>query len=212
MEEKKEIKVGLSTVFLIIAIIVIILMGYYIYTEKTKSYGEENNIVSNMESEKVSNIAVENATRVEETIVTKNKTSKERFDEFMKNYKKNVKDWETSLSNIDIMDDFYVTLEKGTVYFNIYKDSSLYTKYGAKHKIAENVANIYMCEVGTGGMCDLVMLGYDGSAKSIFMEVGSLEKEIKIETIENVKNAVTVRCGNGEDAFYVIVDIDGNIY
>lgn len=40
MEEKKSIKVSLSTVFLIIAIIVIIIMGYYIYVEKSNSAKE----------------------------------------------------------------------------------------------------------------------------------------------------------------------------
>lgn len=157
--------------------------------------------------EKATNTA-ENVTSNE---LVKNETSKERFDEFMKNYKKNAKDWKMSLTNVYIRNDFYITLEKGIVYFNINKDSSLYTKYGPKHKVAEDIANIYMCEVGTGSMYDLVMLGYDGSAKNIFMEVSSLEQEIKIETIENVKNAVTVRCGTDEEAFYSIVDIDGNI-
>ena len=37
MEEKKETKISLSTVFLIIAIFIIIIMALYIYTDKTKS-------------------------------------------------------------------------------------------------------------------------------------------------------------------------------
>lgn len=217
MEEKKEIKVRLSTVISMFVIFILIIafgVTYYFgfVADKEENVGDEK--VTNTTENVVSNNVVENETKVEETVVTKYKTSKERFEEFMKNYKKNIKDWQTSLSNVDIMDDFFVTLEKGTVYFNINKDSNLYAKYGAKHKIAENVANIYMCEVGTGGMCDLVMLGYDGLAKSIFMEVGELSKEVKIETIKNVKNAVTVRCVESEDsgASYFIVDIDGNIY
>lgn len=40
MEEKKTIKISLSTVLLFLAILVIIVMGYYIYTEKT-NYNKE---------------------------------------------------------------------------------------------------------------------------------------------------------------------------
>ncbi len=53
MEEKKSIKIGLSTFFLILAIIVIIVMVSYIYIDKTKSNKEIVNLeesTANMQS------------------------------------------------------------------------------------------------------------------------------------------------------------------
>ena len=53
MEEKKEIKISLSTFFLVLAIIVIIIMGYLIYklynekaVETDKIYNLKNEIIS----------------------------------------------------------------------------------------------------------------------------------------------------------------------
>lgn len=40
MEEKKTVKISLSTLFLIVALIVIVAMAYYIYTEKTNTNKE----------------------------------------------------------------------------------------------------------------------------------------------------------------------------
>ena len=51
MEEKKSVKISLSTLFLILALIVIAFMAYYIYTEKT-TY---NNKIADLES-KIDNI------------------------------------------------------------------------------------------------------------------------------------------------------------
>lgn len=47
MEEKKSLKISLSTFFLLLAIIVIIAMAYYIYTEKTNYNKEIANLEAN---------------------------------------------------------------------------------------------------------------------------------------------------------------------
>lgn len=47
MEEKKVIQISLSTVFLIIAIIVIVIMAYYIYIEKTNANKEISGLKAN---------------------------------------------------------------------------------------------------------------------------------------------------------------------
>ena len=47
MEEKKSIKISLSTLFLILALIVIAFMTYYIYTEKTNSNKEIETLEAN---------------------------------------------------------------------------------------------------------------------------------------------------------------------
>lgn len=54
MEEKKSVKVSLSTVFLILAIIVIIIMGYFIYNLSTKNKTSEEEV--NALNSKVSNL------------------------------------------------------------------------------------------------------------------------------------------------------------
>lgn len=47
MEEKKSIKLSLSTVFLILALIVIVAMAYYIYVEKTNADKEVSTLEAN---------------------------------------------------------------------------------------------------------------------------------------------------------------------
>lgn len=47
MEEKKSIKISLSTLFLILALIVIAFMAYYIYTEKTNANKEIETLEAN---------------------------------------------------------------------------------------------------------------------------------------------------------------------
>ena len=57
---------------------------------------------------------------------------------------------------------------------------------------------------------DLVMLGFDGSAKSLFMLEGELLKEINVKEI-NVKYAINVVPYTNGVGTYGIVDINGNI-
>lgn len=47
MEEKKSLKISLSTFFLILAIIVIIIMAYYIYITKKESNKEIDDLKEN---------------------------------------------------------------------------------------------------------------------------------------------------------------------
>lgn len=47
MEEKKSVKISLSTLFLILALIVIAFMAYYIYTEKTNANKEIETLEAN---------------------------------------------------------------------------------------------------------------------------------------------------------------------
>ncbi len=226
MSEKNEIRIKLSTLLLIIAIIVIIAMAFFmckIYNDKVKIDEEVVNLsnqVKNLETSLTNLPETENnldEVKPDENTLNKDITTEEKFNKFMENYKSNLKDLSKSngnpfLTTIDI-EDFYVTLENGIVYFNIDKNCDLYSKYGSKYKVAENIASIYMCEIGNGGCSDLVMLGYDGSAKSLFMTIDNLQEGIKIKNIDNVKNAVSVvSCHNSEASTYIIVDIDGNMY
>ena len=116
-----------------------------------------------------------------------------------------------SLKTYNSNENAWIELDKnGNVNLVTNKSSKLYSKYGSKYKIAENIASIYMCQVGQDDNFDLVMLGFDGSAKSLFMLEEELLKEINVKEI-NVKYAINVVPYNNGAGTYGIVDINGNI-
>ena len=80
----------------------------------------------------------------------------------------------------------WIELDKsGNVSLITNKSSELYSKYGNKSKIAENIASIYMCQVGQDDNFDLVMLGFDGSAKSLYISsFFAMKKHIKDNIIQ----------------------------
>ena len=67
-----------------------------------------------------------------------------------------------------------------------------------------------MCQVGQDDNFDLVMLGFDGSAKSLYISKDSLLKGVNVKDI-NVKYAINVAPYNNGAGTYGIVDINGNI-
>ena len=98
----------------------------------------------------------------------------------------------------------------GNVNLIMNESSELYSKYGSKYKIAENIASMYMCRVGQDDNFDLVMLGFDGSAKSLYISKDNLLKAINVKNI-NVKYAINVFEYNDNAGTYGIIDINGNI-
>ena len=97
MEEKKSIKVSLSTFFLIVAIIVIGVMGYFIYklnddkTKATEQVSELNNQIKSLENS-VSSLqkAIENTSNIEkDTQITSNTSSTEKTEIVQSNTKNN---------------------------------------------------------------------------------------------------------------------------
>ena len=97
MEEKKEIRVSLSTFFLILAIIVIGVMGYFIYklnddkTKATEQVSELNNQIKSLENS-VSSLqkAIENTSNIEkDTQITSNTSSTEKTEIVQSNTKNN---------------------------------------------------------------------------------------------------------------------------
>lgn len=77
-------------------------------------------------------------------------------------------------------------------YFIFVKDSELYKKYGEKYKVETNVANIYLCPVGTGGYVEAVFLKLDGTASSVSGYALEEKTVVECNIIEGVKNAVNV--------------------
>ena len=226
MEEKK---VKLSTVIIFLLLIVIIAGGVYIYKLQAKETR-----ISNKPSENTNtkiNEEISNKT-IEDKDVVKNEevTDQEKFDKYMQTYKESMKEilekrgkdddvieFDSnvinyySLKTYNSSENAWIELDKnGNVNLGTNKSSKLFSKYGSKYKIAENIASIYMCQVGQDDNFDLVMLGFDGSAKSLFMLEEELLKEINAKEI-NVKYAINVVPYNNGAGTYGIVDINGNI-
>ena len=224
MEEKK---VKLSTVIIFLLLIVIIAGGVYIYKLQAKETR-----ISNKPSES-QNTNVEPAEAENHSTGTAEKvelSDQEKFDKYMQTYKESMKEMLEKRGKDDDVIEFdsniihyyylktynssenaWIELDKnGNVNLGTNKSSKLYSKYGSKYKIAENIASIYMCQVGQDDNFDLVMLGFDGSAKSLFMLEEELLKEINVKEI-NVKYAINVVPYNNGAGTYGIVDINGNI-
>lgn len=230
MEEKK---VKLSTVIIFLLLIVIIAGGVYIYKLQAKetrisnkpSESQNTNVAEDIQNKpaEAENHSTGTAEKVE-------LSDQEKFDKYMQTYKESMKEiLEKRFQGDDVIEvdsniihsyyldtynsskNAWIELDKdGNVSMNTNKSSKLYSKYGSKYKIAENIASIYMCQVGQDDNFDLVMLGFDGSAKSLFMLEEELLKEINVKEI-NVKYAINVVPYNNGASTYGIVDINGNI-
>ena len=226
MEAKK---VKLSTVIIFLLLIVIIAGGVYIY----KLQAKETKISNKPSEDTNTKINEENSNKtIKDKDVVKNEevTDQEKFDKYMQTYKESMKEMLEKRGKDDDVIEFdsniihyyylktynssenaWIELDKnGNVNLGTNKSSKLYSKYGSKYKIAENIASIYMCQVGQDDNFDLVMLGFDGSAKSLFMLEEELLKEINVKEI-NVKYAINVVPYNNGAGTYGIVDINGNI-
>ena len=226
MEEKK---VKLSTVIIFLLLIVIIAGGVYIYKLQAK-----DTKISNKPSEdtntKINEEIPNKITEDKDVVKNEEVTDQEKFDKYMQTYKESMKEilekrgkgddviefdsniiHYYSLKTYNSSENAWIELDKnGNVNLGTNKSSKLYSKYGSKYKIAENIASIYMCQVGQDDNFDLVMLGFDGSAKSLFMLEEELLKEINAKEI-NVKYAINVVPYNNGAGTYGIVDINGNI-
>ena len=234
MEEKK---VKLSTVIIFLLLIVIIAGGVYIYKIKSKDVNISDK-PSESQNTEIAEEAKTKPTETEGnntgTSTKVELSDQEKFDKYMQEYKKSMEkvinerfkgDDVIEVDN-NIIDtyslDFYqpdksnkndafFELDKnGSVNLTINKSSELYSKYGSKYKIAENIASMYMCQVGQDDNFDLVMLGFDGSAKSLDISKDNLLKEIKIKDM-NAKYAINVFPYINGAGTYGIVDINGNI-
>ena len=232
MEEKK---VKLSTVIIFLLLIVIIAGGVYIYKLQAKetrisnkpSESQNTNVAEDIQNKPAE--AESHSTGTSEKVEL---SDQEKFDKYIQTYKKNIekivseKNVEESNNednlfkdeiyaySTDIYSDItnaWIELDKsGNVSLITNKSSELYSKYGNKSKIAENIASMYMCQVGQDDNFDLVMLGFDGSAKSLYISKDSLLKGVNVKEI-NVKYAINVAPYNNGAGTYGIVDINGNI-
>ena len=230
-----EKKVKLSTVIILLLLIVIIAGGIYIYQLKSKDTKISNNPNESQNTNVAEDIQNKPAEAESHSTGSSEKvelSDQEKFDKYMQTYKKNIekivseKNVEESNNednlfkdeiyaySTDIYSDItnaWIELDKsGNVSFITNKSSELYSKYGSKYKIAENIASMYMCQVGQDDNFDLVMLGFDGSAKRLYISKDNLLKSINVKDI-NVKYAINVVPYNNGAGTYGIIDINGNI-
>lgn len=238
MEEKKILKISLSTFFLIIAIIIILVMAYFIWSlekqisnlevyVKAGSMSEVSN-ASNAVDQEVHNTTDSNNQETEEGLEDNNSLKETKVT--TNNYELYKKNYESTYKNIIGQNDEIATTElkdkvpgimwigvnnKGEAYAIIDNNSNLKDKYDSKFKVTSNVANVYVCSIGNGGLSDVIFVYKDGTAAKISGSDTSNGK-ILLQTIKEAKNVVTVvPVTESEDGMtggnnYYLIDINGN--
>ena len=98
--------------------------------------------------------------------------------------------------------------EKFDKYMQTYKKNI--EKIVSEKNVEESNNEDNLFKVGQDDNFDLVMLGFDGSAKRLFMLEEELLKDINVKDI-NVKYAINVAPYTNGAGTYGIVDINGNI-
>ena len=189
MEEKKNSKilVGILVVLLIVAICATGFLWYKLNNAKNKYEDFRNNYISTIKS--LNN----DGNTIIERIVS--------VDEQDEGYKSGVT-------------GVYVD-ENNDAYMLFKKDSDLYSKFGEKAKINENVANIFIAYCGNGGFSDIILIKKDGTVDTISTCING--DELVCEKIPDAKDAITIipyrttekEFGVGEYN-YCIIDINGN--
>jgi preprotein translocase subunit YajC len=229
MENKKG---SLSTVFLIIAIILIGVMGVFMYMQKTEADRQiaelENNgskmeeTISNLQGkiDSISNtINANDETNVEQEVVM---TANERYSTYINGLKNNLnKIQENShisvnsgehmtLSNAGI--NSYITIENnGDAYLGLEKDGKLGKKYGEKYKVATKIVNAGIQVYGQDASVLLWFINELGEFSYIDISDVNIEN-LEIKTIKDLKNIVDVTIKyNGEANIPVAIDIEGNL-
>ena len=204
--EKNSGKIRLGTAVcmiiifvLIIALAVVYYLGFIKYTERIAN----SDVAGNKEGMQVVNVINKDMNNVNETtnnnILSKDEVETNSFKIYQENYKNNYKKTITGENIIYIYSGgevpgvYGIYLDSNNdAYFEFEEESQLYKKYGKTYKVESNVANIYLCPVGTGGYADVIFLKLDGTASSVIGYELEENPEVVCNTIEGVKNAVNV--------------------
>ena len=220
MEDRNIGKINLSTLIIIIAIMIIIMMSCLMY----KTSKEKENKIAEIETLNNKIHMLENEKLEDGSSETNENSQISAFEKYQKNYKKSFEELISQDNQILIwledkgiegVTNVYVD-SNGNAYIQTSENSDLRSKYGEKKQVNTNIANINVCTYGNGGLYDIVFLKKDGTANKIS---GSklANGEIEIENISNVKNAISIisymelnEMGAGGST-YAFIDIDGNI-
>lgn len=202
MEEKKTIKISLSTFFLTLAIIALVILGYFTY----RLFNYKNNAdiqisdLTNQISNYKSSIDSSSNT-VNTTNNTENDNTINNIDDEQKKYYNNLSD---SLSkNLKEGNTIYVSIPtyKGHLSINNKKEAYIYLpnfeQYSANSgkKIASNVVNAWFCEEGQAqGNEYILFLKDDGTVTYVKFSTdfsSSASTKTKFEDTEKVIKGLT---------------------
>lgn len=222
MEKKEPINVNVSTFLLIIAMIIIGVMAYFMYSQKIQSDKEIANLQDEAKSSKATinelqgKVAVATETNITEKSSKETSTStsnENQFSTYQSNFEKTYKSVMGSTVDGEYEADQFV----GTNFdrnIRVDRDGNAY--YGENKKIDTNVASAHYCNTGQDGG-DIVLIHRDGTV-SIIEGFGFPDTKVEAKKMNNVKNIVNVISvvESGVDDIdggwtYYLVDINGNI-
>ena len=204
MVEKKYIKISLSSFFLIIAIIVIAILGYFtykFYNEKNNATTEVKNLTSRLGNSENTINSIKNS--IEESTSEKtdssNSTNDSKQAESTSKYYENLS---TSISKElkgDTNSEINLSAYKGTLDINSKKEAYIYLPDFSKYskatgtKIASNVVNAWYCEEGQdSGNEYILFLKTDGTVSYMkFSTDYSSNSKTKFEDTEKTINGLT---------------------
>ena len=233
MENKRG---NVSTVFLVIAIILIVVMGVFMYMQKIEAdrqIAELENSASKLQEtindlqgkiDSISDtISTNDETNTETNLEQEGKmTADERYSLYINGLKNNLKKLQgnshislhsgeyINLSTVGI--NVYGTIENnGDVYLGLERDSALAKKYGQNYKVATNIVNAGIQEYGQDASVLLWFINELGEFSYLGIPDINIEN-LEVKTIKDLKNIVNVTTMyNGEANIPVAIDIEGNI-
>lgn len=205
MEEKKYIKVSLSTFFLIIAIIVIVILGYFtykFYNEKNNANIEVTNLTSKLNNSESTINSIKNT--IEESTsnetASSNSTNDSKQIEATNKYYENLS---TSISKElkgDTCIEINLSTYKGSLSINNKKEAYIYLPDYSKYskapgvKIASNVVNAWYCEEGQDSGNEFILfLKTDGTVSYVRFstDFSDSNPKTKFEDTEKTINGLT---------------------
>lgn len=205
MENKKYIKMSFSTFFLIIAIIVIVILGYFtykFYNEKNNSAMEVTTLTSKLNNSENTINSIKNT--IEESTSNETTSSNSANDsKQLEPTKKYYENLSTSISKeLKEDNDIYIALSayKGTLRINNKKEAYIYLPDYQKYsktdgtKIASNVVNAWYCEEGQdSGNEYILFLKTDGTISYVKFsnDFSSYDSKTKFEDTEKTINGLT---------------------
>lgn len=204
MKEKEEIKISLSTFFLTLAIIAIIILGYFIFniSKQNTQLSDENSNLNNKLS------LIENE---------KNEAKTETNERNSEDISENSKETENTISTnekvaIFTLDDtqFYGYIDDGSLYYAIYDGS---TEFGNapegkinKYEKLANISKISYYNNGTSTAPELILLTEEGKIYTIDV-ASTLAKKAK--TLDNANLLETTKNLNVKD--FKLENAKGNL-
>ena len=197
-EEMKGKKISVSVVLLIIALIVMVVMGVFMFKEfndKKVAIDERyKNYINGLKN------SLKTVNEYGETFYG------EKYDACLF--------YSGSILEFDGIENVYLK-SNGDLYVQLSKDSYLGKKYGTKYKMTSNVVRAGVTEDGQDGN-GIYVIKDDGKfyyCKFSGWGADSSENSLELKEITELKNIVNIESlHNGETMIPFAFDIDGNIF